>query len=244
MITSSDTFGMLREFAENENCQLWCGPVMVEPGRTFLGGMQFLEYGSLMIAGRAALSMGWPLLASGANLGIRREAFHTLGPDPWNAVLASGDDVYLLRRVWETFGKESSAFLWDKRALVSTHAEQSLMGMLRQRARWAGKTLRMKGKAVQFTGVLTGGANLFMLAAILSAAAGLFSWSGLLICFGIKALSEMGLAFTWSRFTKRWWPIFIAPLVSLAYPFLFLVVLLAGLRKRTTWKGREMIVHG
>lgn len=227
-------------FAEDTMRLLWCGPVMVETGTRFSGLMQFLEYGSLMLAGRTALVMGWPLLASGANMGMRRQALESLGPDPWNDSLSSGDDVFLLRRVWEVYGKKAASFLWNRSVLVVVAPESGWRAMIRQRARWAGKSAKMKGAGTRLTGGLTVGANILLAAALLATLGGWLHTTTFLSVFGIKATAELALALSWARFTKRWWPVLTAPLISLAYPFLFLAVAFAALLKNTTWKGRKI----
>jgi len=173
-------------------------------------------------------------------MGIRRAAFVRLGPDPWKAGLSSGDDVYLLYNVWEKYGRGSAAFLWNPRVLVATGAEPGLEELLRQRARWAGKTLRMKGMGPRLTGGLTTGANLFPGLAALALTGGWISGATLLIGIGIKVLADLGLALAWARFTRLWRQIWLAPLVSLIYPVVLLAVALAAFSKNTTWKGRKI----
>lgn len=227
-------------FTEQKDVCLWCGPVMVEPGSRFSGLIQFLEYGSLMLAGRAALALGWPMLASGASMGIRREALESLGPDPWNDALSSGDDVFLLRRVWEVYGKKAASFLWYRSVLVGVAPESGWKAMIRQRARWAGKSAKMKGAGIRLTGGLTAGANILLAGAVLATLGGWLHATTFLIGFGIKAAAELALALSWARLTKRWWPVLAAPLVSLVYPFLFLAVAFTAIWKNTTWKGRRI----
>jgi len=98
--------------------------------------LQALDFLSLMAAAQGSLNLGWPLAASGQNIGYRKVAFEAVGGFDKIKTRISGDDVLLLQLIrkytpWQIrFVPDPAAFNW-------TEAEKTLASFLSQRKRWA-----------------------------------------------------------------------------------------------------------
>jgi len=105
-------------------------------GDGLLGMVQEEEQAALFAAAVGTWSEGAPLLAYGANLAVRKQAFTAVGGhagDRW----ASGDDVFLLARIRARGGR--IALLAADDVVVGTAAVPVLREAIAQRLRWAGK---------------------------------------------------------------------------------------------------------
>ena len=105
-------------------------------GEGWLGALQREEQAALLGITLGAALGGSATLAYGANLAFKREAFRAVGGYHGDR-FASGDDVFLLRRL-RAEGKRVRA-LMHADALVNVDAEISWRGFFAQRIRWAGK---------------------------------------------------------------------------------------------------------
>ncbi len=117
-------------------------PVETRSAGGILQGIQADEQAALLGAAVGMALAGRPLLANGANMAFRKEAFTAVGGfqgDTW----ASGDDVLLLRRMVKAGRKVR--YLLDAGVLVSVQAERDATAFLRQRMRWAGNMRRVGG---------------------------------------------------------------------------------------------------
>lgn len=113
-------------------------------GRGWLQRLQVEEQLALLGVGAGTGLQGGPVLANGANMAFRKEAFSAVGGyegDGW----ASGDDIFLLRRMRD-HGRQVE-YLFDPEVTVIVQAEVTLRGFWQQRLRWAGK-MRATGLAI------------------------------------------------------------------------------------------------
>lgn len=113
-------------------------------GRGWLQRLQVEEQLALLGVGAGTGLQGGPALANGANMAFRKEAFSAVGGyegDGW----ASGDDIFLLRRMRD-HGRQVE-YLFDPEVTVIVQAEVTLRGFWQQRLRWAGK-MRATGLAI------------------------------------------------------------------------------------------------
>lgn len=110
-------------------------PVWTE-GAGFLGQLQEYEQAAFLGITMGSALSGVPLMAYGANMAFRKEAFDAVGGYIGDR-FASGDDQFLLQGM-RTNGKRIVA-LFTADAVVVAQAADSWRAFLRQRLRWAGK---------------------------------------------------------------------------------------------------------
>ncbi len=119
----------------NDNIQLVSGPVRMYPQVSLWQRFQSIEFSSLISAGAATLSLGWPTMANAANLAYRKDAYTNIkGQSKQN--ISSGDDIFLLHEVSQAYSN-AIVFCRDPRATVDTEPARTLNSFYHQRKRWA-----------------------------------------------------------------------------------------------------------
>lgn len=141
VLTDADTrcgpmrLRMISDTLTDTQADLLIAPVWTE-GAGFLGQLQAYEQAAFLGITMGSALSGAPLMAYGANMAFRKEAFDAVGGYDGDR-FASGDDQFLLRRM-RMNGKRIVA-LFTADAAVVAQAADSWGAFLRQRLRWAGK---------------------------------------------------------------------------------------------------------
>ncbi len=128
---------MVDGFAD-ESIHFISGPVLIEPGKTYLSKIQHIEFLSLVGSGASLIGLGYPLMCNGANLAFRRRAFYDVQGYDGIDVSASGDDVFLMQKIFSAF-PGAVRFVKADYATVFTDPVESLSQFVHQRKRWASK---------------------------------------------------------------------------------------------------------
>ena len=123
---------------QNPHTQLVVGSVAMRRMNSFFDRLQSIEFSSLIGSGAALLQFQIPAMANGANLAFRREAFLEVDGYIGNEHIPSGDDEYLLRKIFSTY-PEGVVFNNQSNAVVETKPQSSIRSFFKQRIRWAGK---------------------------------------------------------------------------------------------------------
>ena len=127
---------MLSCFNKDE-IQLVSGPVRMYPQASLWQRFQSIEFSSLISAGAATLSLGWPTMANAANLAYCKTAYTKIkGLSKKN--ISSGDDIFLLHDISRTYNN-GIVFCRDSKAIIDTEPSNSLNSFYHQRKRWASK---------------------------------------------------------------------------------------------------------
>ncbi len=114
------------------------GPVALKSGKSFFSRLQQTEFVSVMGVTAAAVGLGHPVMCNGANLAFRKEAFHRAGGYTDNLNVSSGDDEFLMRKIFKLDPK-AIHYLNDQHGIVRTNTQPTLEAFFAQRWRWAGK---------------------------------------------------------------------------------------------------------
>ncbi|MCV9386801.1 glycosyltransferase [Reichenbachiella ulvae] len=121
-----------------EQNQMAFGPVKYEDSQGFWVDMLNMELSALVGVGAATLKLGHPGMINGCNYGFHKQAFREVEGFEGNEHLASGDDEFLLRKIYKRYpGKVQ--FLSSPTPLVVTEAVKSLREFYHQRIRWSSK---------------------------------------------------------------------------------------------------------
>ncbi len=232
------------------------GPVHLEAGEGVLGHFQALDFTGMMLLTGAGFRSGRLLLANGANLAYPRAAFEAVGGFRGVEHYASGDDVFLLRKMLNrpVSGFSPPTFLKTSGAVVHTDAKKSWRSFLRQRLRWAtknrpldqgltnGTTLQKAGRVTLLTLTCTFLLSWSIVLNLLFIP--LFGWPLFwlfLIGLGIKTLSDYGMLreatnfFHQEKLMDWFWPSLVLHIIYIA-----LVGLLGNIVRRYDWKGRQV----
>lgn len=116
---------------------LLLGPVFMREAHGLWGRYQREEQAVLLGVSAGSALTGTALLANGANLAVRRTVFAAIGGYAADRHWASGDDMFLLRRVQRAGGRV--AFVAEPAAAVEVEPAAGVAEWARQRLRWAGK---------------------------------------------------------------------------------------------------------
>lgn len=116
---------------------LLLGPVFLREAHGAWGRFQREEQAVLLGVGAGSALSGTALLANGANMAVRRSVFEAMGGYAADRRWASGDDMFLLRRVQRAGGRV--AFVAAPDAAVEVEPASNVLDWMRQRLRWAGK---------------------------------------------------------------------------------------------------------
>jgi cellulose synthase/poly-beta-1,6-N-acetylglucosamine synthase-like glycosyltransferase len=227
----------------NGDVDLLILPVWTD-GEGWLGALQREEQTALLGVTLGDAIGESATLAYGANLAFKREVFRAVGGYHGDR-FASGDDVFLLRRM-RAQGKRVQALIHAD-ALVNVDAEASWRGFLVQRLRWAGK---MRGAASAFS--------------LLGAIGLLWPWALVLFTARFSFIGAMGQhGFDQLILLLMAWVLWAAPVIGLvqdvkrafgkpsgtapalmalfAFSVYAPVIALLSLVVRPKWKGRRLV---
>ena len=134
---------------ESQQARFVSGPVTIAEESSIWNRFQQIEFSSLIGSGASAIGLNLPLMCNGANVGYSREAYIEVGGFKGNESIASGDDEFLMHKIFTAFGAEGIVFCKNQMAIVSTNAATSWSSFFNQRKRWASKWENYSLKYVQ-----------------------------------------------------------------------------------------------
>ncbi len=219
--------------------QFISGPVKFNKEDGFFKILQSIEFASLIGSGAALIGWGKPVMANGANLGFRRDAFLEVGGFEGNEETASGDDVFLLHKIANKY-LASVAFVKNEEAVVQTKSQPTIRAFIQQRIRWASK---WKAYTDLFTKIIALLVFLVSLSLILFPIlvtlqkTSLFFWVNLLV---IKSFFDYFFIRQVSKYLGDGINFFAFLLLQLIYPFYVVFIALLSFQKSYAWKGRKV----
>lgn len=158
----------------NHAAKMVVGPVtFVEDPRLF-SRLQTIELAALIGTGAVSLAYGRPNMCNGANLAFSKSAFESVGGYTDNMHIPSGDDEFLLQKIYRRF-PDQVFFNVHPEGFVSTYPADSLKAFISQRKRWGGKWRLHKGVGVKLMAVFVFSFHLMYLIAFGAIMLGAFS---------------------------------------------------------------------
>ncbi len=127
-------------------------PVFIEPVNSFIGYLQSHEMVALQMITMGAFQIKRPFMCNGANMSFKKQAFYQVGGYEGNDHISSGDDIFLLEKLWQ-LDSEHCIYLKNAQATVKTKPKRTLKETIAQRTRWAQKgteTSSLLNKVVSF----------------------------------------------------------------------------------------------
>jgi cellulose synthase/poly-beta-1,6-N-acetylglucosamine synthase-like glycosyltransferase len=201
--------------------------------------VQTIEFASLIGTGACLLEAGSPTMCNGANLAYERAAFEEVGGYAGVDQIASGDDEFLLQKIYQRFGA-GIYFLKNREAIVRTQPQKNWRTFYQQRIRWASKWAVNKRLATMTVAVFVFLINLLTLLLLIASFRERMLNIGFNTILIIKFLPEFLFLTLIARFLgKHRWISYI-PLVQLFYPIYVLIFGIAAQRNGYEWKGRKL----
>jgi cellulose synthase/poly-beta-1,6-N-acetylglucosamine synthase-like glycosyltransferase len=199
--------------------------------------MQTLEFSYLIGLGAAFIGNKHASTCNGANLAYRKDVFYEVGGFKGIDDLASGDDELLLQKVAKQYPGRIG-FLKEREAIVYTHAKHTLGSFLKQRRRWASKSVKYKDKRIVALAVSIW---LFNVSLLVNAALGFYDvlfFKLFLLQFGLKYVFEIAFLYPITAFFKRRSLILLLILLIPVHIIYFVYIGLMGNSRPYEWKGR------
>lgn len=134
----------LVEFYVKYTPKMIIGPVQYIERSVFDKILNFELMGLVGIAA-STLKLKNPTLSNGANLCFEKEVFLEVNGYEGNISIPSGDDQFLLKKVFEKYPMKIK-FIKSREAIVQTKGPCSIKEFLNQRVRWASKW-KLKGQS-------------------------------------------------------------------------------------------------
>ncbi len=197
------------------------GEVFQKPGRSFASHFGVFEFSALQAITESAVAVGHPVMGNAANMSFRKEVYlrhvDELRPD-----IPSGDDMFLLHAVSRVGG--IIEYAGSRTAAVETASAVTAAALLRQRARWASKTLHYNDAATLILAAATAACNAAVTAAAVTAVISPRYIPLVAALYGIRLVPDYLI--TARNIKKRGEKMPLIPflLSELIYPFYFVTV--------------------
>ena len=229
----------LAGYMEHSGSVMAAAPVRYARERSLLDVFQSLDFMTMQGITAVSVSSGLHAMANGANLAFLREAYDKV--DGYRGIdrIASGDDMLLMEKMWDSFPGRVGYCL-SREAVVETDPPHTLKGFLEQRVRWASKAAFYRGWRIRLILLLVYLFNLAMLGYMIHCFLQPQEWGRWLLLVFAKSMAE--LFFLWpvaQFFEKRRLLAWFLPLQPLH--ILYIVVSgFFGQMGNYTWKGRSV----
>lgn len=194
---------------------------------SLMGALSIIEFKFLSALNYGLGALNRPILANGANLLFSKKAFLKVDMQRNDYSVASGDDVFLLSAFLQNNLKVE--LVDSSNCAVTTQAPGTIVKLLQQRKRWAGKINHMLSAPVILGFILLLAVQVLLVISIIYLGNNpLFG-----VVIGLKYLAELILIWRWD--TNMPMTAFTLLLHQFWYPF-YLLLLLLPVKKETRWQ--------
>ncbi|MBL3655635.1 glycosyltransferase [Fulvivirga sediminis] len=214
------------------------GPVTFYNESTFFEKLQTIEFASLIGTGAASLQLKKPNMCNGANFSFKKEAFYQVGGYEGNEQLASGDDEFLMHKIYN-FYEGGVSFNKDQDAIVKTLPLRGWREFYHQRKRWASKWKKYTRFSTILTALFVAAANLAVLIGVALVIINFEGYSWLLFPLLLKVFLEGLFIGRVMFFFKKSFNVFHFIVLELSYPVYALFFGIAANFGTYIWKDRR-----
>ncbi|MFB9841063.1 glycosyltransferase family 2 protein [Mucilaginibacter ginsenosidivorans] len=224
-------------YYENNDLVMISAPVSYFQERSLFEYLQTLEFAYLIGLGASFIGNRKASTCNGANLAYRKDIFYEVGGFKGIDDLASGDDELLLQKVAMRYPGRIG-FLKQRDAIVYTHAKHTLRSFLKQRRRWASKSVKYKDKRIVALAVSIWLFNVSLLVNAGLSFYNIFFLKLFLTQFLLKYLFEVAFLLPITTFLKRQGLVLLLLLLIPVHIIYFVYIGLMGTTRQYEWKGR------
>ncbi len=230
------------EYYEENHPSMILAPVTFTGENSFFRKLQFLEFTGLMAVTAGSCRAGFPLMCNGANLAYEKKAFLAVHGYRDNSGIASGDDIFLMRRFKKFYGTRAIQFLYSENSVVYTAPSGSLKDFFFQRIRWVSKSRSYFDLTITSVAGVTWLFSLLLIAGIcIGIMKPLILYLSLLLVIW-KLLIELVPVSRMTGFFKKNRMLYVYPVAGLLNIFYTALIGIAGLIIPFEWKGRKVKV--
>lgn len=226
---------------EDPKVNMVCGGVSVTEGMSLLEIFQKAEWASIVLVSQFFFKIKRPLMCSAANMAYRRSVFLEIGGYKDNDKISSGDDEFLLKKIYVTYGSNSVVYLNNPATVVNTFPTQDLTKYIAQRARWAGKWKAHK------EWYHAGTAIFFLILAVLQLATFLLlfgDWKDIVVFFAFwvsKGVTDyLIINKVLKDYNKEISGLYLI-FTSVLHPLSVIAIVVSSIFVKNYWKGRPVI---
>lgn len=229
----------LAAFYAVEDPAFIAAPVMLRADERWLSIFQVLDFVTLQGITGASVAASFHSMCNGANLAYKKTAFESVNGFENIDRVASGDDMLLMFKIQQRFpGKVR--YLKSSQAVVATSPAASPHAFLKQRIRWASKTLYYDDKKVLYALAFVYCFNMLFLILLIAGFFASFYWLLALAFWLVKTFTELPLVRASADFfqQQQYLPyfFFFQPL----HMFYVVYTGIASQLGRYEWKGRRV----
>lgn len=141
-----DWLRTIHQFIREKESKMVYAPVAFKAD-TLFQKLQSLEFAGLVGIGASAIQLKNPNMCSAANLVFSKAVFTEVGGYVGNDGIASGDDEFLLHKVFKYYPNHVH-FLLNRNAVVYTSANTSIQQLTDQRRRWVSKSTKYENRYI------------------------------------------------------------------------------------------------
>ena len=225
----------------DDGLKMVSAPVAFLDNGTIFQKFQSMEFANLIGLGAAAIGNGFPFTCNGANLGYSKETFYEMNGFSGIDDLASGDDELLLHKVALKY-PDKIGFVKSKEALVYTHAKKDLSDFLKQRKRWASKSVKYKNKRMIIISITAFFFNVFLIfnlvLSIFFPVFRILFFAQLILKIGLELSLMIPILFFMGQASYIFKVFILLPIYFLLYTSYMFFIGLAGNSGKYEWKGR------
>jgi glycosyltransferase involved in cell wall biosynthesis len=219
-------------FIQEKQAKMVYGPVEFTANSVF-ERIQSLEFAGLVGIGASAIQLKNPNMCSAANLIFERNVFFEVDGYTGNDGLASGDDEFLLHKVFKRYPSRIH-FLKHRDAIVYTTPSASVKQLTEQRKRWVSKSTKYENRYITAILVAAYVFNASILWFLITQ-----PWFGLKLV-AIKALTEGLFLYSVLAFFKRKSYLLLLPIAEVFHIIYVLIIGILGNVGTYTWKERKL----
>lgn len=179
----------IHDYFKYHAAKMVVGPVTFCDRSRFFDKLQTIELAALVGTGAVSLGYGRPNMCNGANLAFSKSAFQVVGGYDDNMHIPSGDDEFLLQKIYRQFPNQVF-FNVHPEGVVSTYPSDSLKAFISQRRRWGGKWRLHKAISVKLLAVFVFAFHLAYMIAFVKTLSGSFDPMLFAGAFVVKASIE------------------------------------------------------
>jgi len=219
-------------------------PVEIIGDQTTLGIFQSLDSMSTFFIQKSSHDAGFFQLGSAANLAFKRKVFLETDPYDDNMQIASGDDMFLIKKINQQY-KGTTLALKSAEAIVQTNPVQSISDLFSQRLRWASKLKKAGTAKLMLTSVFVWWSkSLSIMAPVFLYFLGnqvlFYSSIALLLLHWVLDFTILYNATGFFNKRKLMW--YFIPMEILYFFYLFILGILSWLPFQLEWKDRKIKV--
>ena len=218
--------------AQHTKADILLAPLIIKadnPKSVFQRLWQTESLAILTLTAGAAIA-GHPIMCNGGNMMVNT-AFRQKADAHLKYKYPSGDDIFLLQ--YAIAQGKKIVYVKHPDAAVYTHSPQTVGDLIRQRARWAGKTVGYTDTLTIAVAAVVLLANIAILAAAALWVADVIRWYMFLILWGIKTTADAFAVIAPANLSNIHIKLYDLILLSLIYPIYTVVCVARGVIPRS-----------